>query len=109
MKRSGITLAGVAPVQQKYLSLEGYTVINPGLQPGDSRRQGQISLEGYTPAKMAACAASSLLQAASSLLRAASPLLRAHLVTSARRFVTYRPRDGIFTARGMACLPPVGR
>ena len=30
-------------------------------------------------------------------------------VTPARRFVTYRPRDGMFTARGTACLPPVGR
>ena len=27
---------------------------NLGLQPGDSRRQGKMSLEGYTPAKMAA-------------------------------------------------------
>ena len=44
----------------QYLSLEGYTVSNPGqprATPGDSRRQGKISLEGYTPAKMAAEAA----------------------------------------------------
>ena len=44
------------PVQQKYLSLEGYTVSNRAT-PGDSRWQGKISLEGYTPAKMAARAA----------------------------------------------------
>ena len=43
--------------QQDYLSLEGYTVSNLGLQPGVSRLQGKISLEGYTPAKMAAGAA----------------------------------------------------
>ena len=43
--------------QQKFLSLEGYTVSNLGLQPGDSRLQGKISLEGYTPAKTAAGAA----------------------------------------------------
>ena len=43
--------------QQKFLSLEGYTVSNLGLQPGGSRLQGKISLEGYTPAKMAAGAA----------------------------------------------------
>ena len=43
--------------QQKFLSLEGYTVSNLGLQPGVSRLQGKISLEGYTPAKMAAGAA----------------------------------------------------
>ena len=30
---------------------------NLGLQPEDSRLQGKISLEGYTPAKMAAGAA----------------------------------------------------
>ena len=30
---------------------------NLGLQPGGSRLQGKISLEGYTPAKMAAGAA----------------------------------------------------
>ena len=30
---------------------------NLGLQPGVSRLQGKISLEGYTPAKMAAGAA----------------------------------------------------
>ena len=28
---------------------------------------------------------------------------------AARRFVTYRPRDGKFTARGTACLPPEER
>ena len=43
--------------QQDYLSLEGYTVSNSGLPPGVSRLQGKISLEGYTPAKMAAGAA----------------------------------------------------
>ena len=43
--------------KQDYLSLEGYTVSNLGLQPGVSRLQGKISLEGYTPAKMAAGAA----------------------------------------------------
>ena len=68
---------------------------NPGQRPGIADGKKKISLEGYTPAKMAA--------------RAASSLLRAHLVTSARRFVTYRPRDGMFTARGTACLPPEGR
>ena len=45
------------PVQQKYLSLEGYTVSMPRATPGDSWKQGKISLEGYTPAKMAAGAA----------------------------------------------------
>ena len=30
-------------------------------------------------------------------------------ITPARRFVTYRPMDGKFTARGTACLPPEGR
>ena len=29
----------------------------PRATPGDSQRQGKISLEGYTPAKMAAVAA----------------------------------------------------
>ena len=43
------------------------------------------------------------------ILRADLLLLRAHFVTPARRFVTYRPRDGKFTARGTACLPPEGR
>ena len=33
-------------------SLEGYTVSNRAT-PGDSRKQGKFSLEGYTPAKMA--------------------------------------------------------
>ena len=31
------------------------------------------------------------------------------LVTPSRLFVTYRPRDGRFTARGTAGLPPEGR
>ena len=51
----------------------------------------------------------SLFSAASSLLQADLLLLRAHLVTSACRFVTYRPRDGKFTARGTVSLPPEGR
>ena len=50
-------LLPLSPVQQKYLSLEGYTVSMPRATPGDSRRQGKNSLEGYTPAKMAAVAA----------------------------------------------------
>ena len=49
--------------KQDYLSLEGYTVSNLGLQPGDSRLQEKISLEGYTPAKMAAGAAAPKPQA----------------------------------------------
>ena len=40
-------------LQQKYFSLEGYTVSIPGLQPGDSWKQEKFSLEGCTPAKMA--------------------------------------------------------
>ena len=51
----------------------------------------------------------SLLRAVSSILQADLLLLRAHLVTSACRFVTYRPRDGKFTARGTASLPSEGR
>ena len=51
----------------------------------------------------------SLFSAASSLLQADLLLLRAHLVTSACRFVTYRPTGGMFTARGTACLPSEGR
>ena len=43
--------------EREELSLEGYTVSNLGLQPGVSRLQGKISLEGYTPAKMVARAA----------------------------------------------------
>ena len=39
-------------LQQKNLSLEGYTVSNRAT-PGDSRKQGKFSLEGYTPAKIA--------------------------------------------------------
>ena len=56
--------------KQDYLSLEGYTVSMPRATPGDSRMQGKISLEGYTPAKMAAQAA-----------------LSWHQVTPSRRFV----------------------
>ena len=40
-------------------------------------------------------------------LRFVTPARR--LFASARRLVTYRPRDGKFTARGAASLPPVGR
>ena len=41
-------------LQQKNLSLEGYTVSNaPGLQPGDNWKQGMFSLEGCTPEKIA--------------------------------------------------------
>ena len=50
-----------------------------------------------------------ILRADLLLLRADLSLLRAHFVTPVRRFVTYRPRDGKFTARGTACLPPEGR
>ena len=50
-------MLALSPVQQQYFSLEGYTVSNLGLQPGVSRLQGKISLEGYTPAKMTAGAA----------------------------------------------------
>ena len=35
--------------------------------------------------------------------------LSRRFVVPARRLVTYRPRDGKFTARGTASLPPVGR
>ena len=94
-----LSLLPLPPVQQKYLSQEGYTVsksacrngqsasllsdsglvmyfstlpapsssapciltiltrLKPRATPGDSRWQGKISLEGYTPAKMAARAA----------------------------------------------------
>ena len=89
-----LSLLPLSPVQQKYLSLEGYTVSNLGLQPGDSRRQGKISLEGYTPAKMAARAAASLPCSDPSLVPADSSLLRADL---------------LLTARGTASLPPEGR
>ena len=44
------------PIQQKYLSLEGYTVSNRAT-PGDSMQRENNSLEGCTPAKMAARAA----------------------------------------------------
>ena len=71
----------------------------PRATPGDSRWQGKISLEGYTPAKMAARAASSLLQAASSLLRADSLL-------TARRAACLPPRRGKFTARGAVSDEP---
>ena len=40
-------------------------------------------------------------------LRFVTPARR--FVVPARRLVTYRPRDGKFTARGTASLPPVGR
>ena len=50
-----------------------------------------------------------LSPAVSSILQADLLLLRAHLVTSACRFVTYRPTGGMFTARGTACLPSEGR
>ena len=40
-------------------------------------------------------------------LRFVTPARR--LFASARRLVTYRPRDGKFTARGTASLPPEGR
>ena len=44
------------PVQQKYLSLEGYTVSSPGQRPGIADGKERC-LEGYMPAKMAAQAA----------------------------------------------------
>ena len=63
---------------------------------------------GFQPVVInVACAfgATSSLRADSSLLQADLSLLQA----AASRFVTYRPRDGRFTARGTACLPPEGR
>ena len=60
------------PVPQKYLSLEGYTVM-PRATPGDSWKQGEISLEGYTPAKMAAGAATTFVANGLKAQRAHSP------------------------------------
>ena len=96
-------------MQQKYLSLEGYTVSNLGLQPGDSRWQGKMSLEGYTPAKMAA----EPQRHSRAPTRHSFPPTRhscapiCYLPPEGRH--VYRPRDGKFTARGTVSLPPVGR
>ena len=84
------------------------THLHPQATPGDSRWQGKISLEGYTPAKMAARAAASLPCSDPSLFPADSTLLRADLLLTARGTASlppegrqvYRPRDGKFTARG---------
>ena len=83
------------------------THLNPRATPGDSRRQGKMSLEGYTPAKMAA----EPQRHSRAPTRHSFPPTR-HYFPPTRHSCApicylppegrhvYRPRDGKFTARG---------
>ena len=99
------------------------THLHPQATPGDSRWQGKISLEGYTPAKMAAepqrhsraptrhsfppthhsCAP--ICHSFPPTRHSCAPIC--YLPPEGRH--VYRPRGGMFTARGTVSLPPVGR